>query len=68
MPINNLKNIVKSESEKVGLSEEICLRYLTERIRYDLGEREIEGFMAYAKFLSGLEEIEEVSDLKIYSE
>jgi len=63
-----VKNIARIESEKVGLSEEICLRYLTERIRYDLGEREIKGIIAYAEFLSKLEEIKEVRELEIYSE
>jgi chorismate dehydratase len=63
-----VKQIAKIESEKIGLSEEICLRYMTERIRYDLGEREIQGILTYAKFLAELEETREIHDLQIYSE
>lgn len=68
MGLKLVKKIAKIESEKIGLSEEICLRYMTQRIRYDLGEKEIEGILAYGKFLSELEEIKEVRDLQIYSE
>ena len=68
MGLKLVKKIAKIESENIGLSEEICLRYLTERIRYDLGEREIRGIMAYGKLLGQLEEIKEIKDLQIYSQ
>jgi chorismate dehydratase len=68
MGLKIVKKIAKIESEKLGLKEEICLRYLTERIRYDLGEKEISGILAYRKFLSRLEEIREANDLQVYSE
>lgn len=63
-----VKKIAKLESEKIGFSEEICLRYLTERIRYDLGEKEVTGILTYAKLLSDLDENRRIPDLKIYSE
>ncbi|OGE24774.1 MAG: hypothetical protein A2V51_04710 [Candidatus Dadabacteria bacterium RBG_19FT_COMBO_40_33] len=63
-----VKKIAKIESEKIGFSEEICLRYLTERIRYDLGEKEVTGILTYAKLLSDLDENRRIPDLKIYSE
>jgi predicted solute-binding protein len=68
MGLKIVRRIAKIESEKMGLAEEICLRYLTERIRYDLGEKEINGILTYAKFLSELEEIEAIPGLKFYSE
>jgi chorismate dehydratase len=66
--IRLVEKIAKMESEKLGLGEEICLRYITERIGYDLGEREIDGVLAYSKFLLELNEVREVSNLRIYSE
>jgi len=66
--LRTVKRIARAESAKLGLSEEICLRYLTERIGYDLGEKEIKGIVAYSKFLSQLEEARAISDLQIYSE
>lgn len=66
--IRLVEKIARMESEKLGLREEICLRYITERIRYDLGEREIDGILAYNKFLLELNEVREISNLQIYSE
>lgn len=66
--LQNVERIAKIESRELGLSEEICVRYLTERIRYDLREREINGISAYGKFLGELGEIEKVPNLQIYSE
>lgn len=68
MGMKVVKEIAKIESEKVGLSEEVCLRYMTERIRYDLGEKEIDGILTYGKFLAELEETKAIHDLQIYSE
>lgn len=66
--LRTVKKIARAESIRLGLGEEICLRYLTERIRYDLGEREIKGIVAYSGFLSQIEEARAISDLQIYSE
>ncbi len=63
-----VERIAKAESEKLGFSEEICLRYLTQRIKYDLGEEEVKGISAYTRFLVELGEIEEIHDLRFYSE
>ncbi|MCI0455288.1 MAG: menaquinone biosynthesis protein [Candidatus Dadabacteria bacterium] len=68
MGLKIVKRIVKIESRKIGLGEEICLRYLTERIRYDLGEKEISGILNYAKFLAEFEENGRIPELQIYSE
>jgi len=63
-----INKIAKTESEKIGLGEEICLRYLTERIRYDLGDKEMNGILNYAKLLSELDDDRRIPDLHIYSE
>jgi chorismate dehydratase len=66
--LQNVERIAKIESGELGLSEEICLRYLTERIRYDLREREMKGISAYSKFLGELGEVEKIPNLQNYSE
>jgi len=66
--LENVERIAEIESKKLGLSEEICLRYLTKRIRYDLGEKEIKGISTYGEFLAKLGEIERIPNLQIYSE
>jgi chorismate dehydratase len=63
-----IEKIVKIESKKLELSEEICLRYLTERIKYDLGEKEINGILTYGEFLTKLKEIGKIPSLQVYSE
>lgn len=64
--LKNVERIAKIESEKLGFSEEICLRYLTNRIRYDLGEKEISGILTYGKFLAELEDTQGIPELRIY--
>lgn len=63
-----VEKIAEAESKKLGLSKEICLTYITERIKYDLGEKEIKGILKYAEFLVELGEIRGIPDLKICSE
>lgn len=48
------EKIAIMEAPRMGLSEEVCMEYLTERIRYDLGERELLGVAAYAGYLHEL--------------
>ena len=49
--IKNIDQIIKEESSKLGLSAEICFNYLTKRIRYDLGKKEIEGIKKFGEYL-----------------
>jgi len=49
--IKNIDQIIKEESSKLGLSTEICFNYLTKRIRYDLGKKEIEGIKKFGEYL-----------------
>lgn len=63
-----VEKIARFESGVMGIDEEICFRYLTERIRYDLGESEIEGIIRYSELLSELGESEEISRIEIYSQ
>ena len=44
-----IPEIVRDESEKLGLSEAVCEEYLTRIIRYDLGEREAQGLKTFEK-------------------
>lgn len=59
--------IAKLESVESGIDEETCFKYLTERIMYDLGEKEVEGIVKYSEYLSRLGESEKVSGIKMYS-
>lgn len=58
--------IAKTESVRTGINESVCYKYLTERIKYGLGEREIEAIGRYSEYLSRLGESEEISRIKIY--
>lgn len=60
--------IAEAESNKLGIDYDICLKYLTERIKYDLGEEEIKGIVKYSELLSDLGQAEKISKLDIYSE
>ena len=63
-----VKKIARIQSEKIGLSEDICLRYLTESIHYDLGEREFEAIMTFRDYLSRIEDGDLIEDIHFYSE
>ncbi len=49
--IKNIDQIIKEESSKLGLSTENCFNYLTKRIRYNLGKKEIEGIKKFGEYL-----------------
>lgn len=59
--------IARLESVAAGIDEETCYKYLTERITYDLGEKEIEGMIKYSEYLSRLGESEKISGIRMYS-
>ena len=42
-----IPRIVCEESAKLGLSKEVCEEYLTRIIRYELGEREVQGLKVF---------------------
>jgi chorismate dehydratase len=52
--LKSVREIARLEAKKLNLSEDICLTYLTERIRYNLREKEIEGIMVYRELLHKL--------------
>jgi chorismate dehydratase len=64
--VNLIDKIAKTYAETVNLSEEICYRYLTERIYYDLGDKEIEGINTFRGLLSEIVGNIKNSDLKFY--
>ncbi|NIT13427.1 MAG: hypothetical protein GTN99_04025, partial [Candidatus Dadabacteria bacterium] len=49
--IKNIDKIVQEESTKLGLEPEVCSKYLTKSIRYDLGREEIEGMKKFGEYL-----------------
>lgn len=59
--------IAERESERLGLDENICSVYLRERIKYDLGEKEIEGIIRYSELLSELGLCEKIPGVSIYT-
>ncbi|MBI4228546.1 MAG: menaquinone biosynthesis protein [Deltaproteobacteria bacterium] len=61
-----IKKIAKIYSETINLSEDICYRYLTQRIYYDLGDEEIEGINTFRELLSRIDGNIKNSDLKFY--
>lgn len=59
--------IADIESQKLGISYDICYTYLTDRIRYDLGDEEIKGMIKYSELLEELGEADKISDLSLYT-
>ena len=45
--LRNIDTIATTESRRLGLPVELCHDYLADRIRYDLGEREIAGLTLF---------------------
>lgn len=64
--LKNIDKIAKDYAVKVNLSEEICYKYLTERIYYDLGDNEIKGIDTFRGLLSEFVGDIKNSDLKFY--
>lgn len=60
--------IARRESGRLGLEEKICNVYLSQRIKYDLGEKEIDGIIRYSELLSELGECEKISGVNIYTQ
>ena len=63
-----IDEIAYVESRKLGINCNICVTYLKDRIKYDLGEQEIKGIIKYSELLSELDQAEKISGLDIYSE
>jgi len=60
--------IAEIESNKLGIDYEICLKYLSDRIKYKLGDEEIKGIIKYSELLSELDQAEKISSLNLYHE
>lgn len=60
--------IAQIESEKLGIDYEICLKYLSDRIKFDLGDDEIKGIFKYSALLSQIGQAQEITKLDIYSD
>ena len=59
--------ICEVESEKLGISYDNCYKYLTDRIRYDLGDEEINGLVKYSEMLEDIGEADRITDLNFYT-
>lgn len=59
--------IADIESQKLGINYDICYKYLTDRIRYDLGKQEIRGLVKYSELLEELGEADKIIDLNFYT-
>lgn len=64
--LKHINKIAKTYSETVNLSEDICYKYLTEKIHYDLGDEEIAGIETFRNLLSKIVGDIKHSDLKFY--
>jgi len=63
-----IDKIAEIESTKLGIDYEICFKYLTDRIKYGLGDEEIKGMIRYSELLSELDQAEKISSLKLYQQ
>ena len=63
-----IKEISRSLSGSAGISTEFCINYLTKRIRYDLGEKEIRGLVKYSEYLEDLGYCAKLDSLDFYSQ
>jgi chorismate dehydratase len=52
--IRLVKSIAAAESQRLQLSQERCLHYLTNSIRYNLGNEEIKGLQAFYHYAVSL--------------
>jgi len=68
MGLELVKKIAKIYSDKISLNEDICYRYLTERIEYDLGNQEVQGINAFRDLLSRVDSRIKNSHLRFYEE
>jgi len=66
--LDNIDKIAGIESAKLSIDCDICRTYLSDRIKYDLGEAEIKGIIKYSQLLAELDQAEEITKLAIYSE
>lgn len=64
--LSNLKRIAKLGARKTGLSEAICFKYISQRIKYDLGEDGIRGIIKYSQLLSELGICDRITEFRIY--
>lgn len=62
-----IPEIAESLSGKIDVSTEFCINYLSNRIKYDLGRREIEAITRYSEYLSELGYCDKVQELNFYS-
>ncbi len=50
----SIDEICKKEHEKIGIDFELCKNYISNRIRYDLGDPEVRGIQKFAGYLNDI--------------
>ena len=66
MGMEHLDEICMAEYEKIGVSPEFCKNYLSNRIRYDLGEEEVRGIIKFAEYIKDIGINAEFDKLEFY--
>ncbi|MHC4197598.1 MAG: menaquinone biosynthetic enzyme MqnA/MqnD family protein [Planctomycetota bacterium] len=64
--LEELVTIALKESGILGLEPELCIRYLTECIRYDLGDDEIEGLQLFCDYTSKMGLVPDGAGIDLY--
>lgn len=64
--LNLAEEISNIEHKQIGVSKEFCYSYISGRIGYDLGEKEIEGILSFSNFLCELGISQKITELDFY--
>ncbi len=65
--MQDVEKIASKESKVIDIPEDACLRYLTERIFYNLGPNERKGILKYNEYLNKMGEVELITELNFCS-
>lgn len=64
--MERIDEICENEHERLGISFDFCKKYVSERIRYDLGEEEIRGIEKFSDYLKEIGISVEFDKLDLY--
>jgi len=59
--------IAEQQSRIINIPKEVCLKYISSRIGYDLGEEEFKGIIEYSRLLDKLSISKSISHIEVYS-
>jgi chorismate dehydratase len=66
MGLSRIDRIIDEESKKLGISSELCRDYFEKRVYYELGEKELEGLLAFYSLANKEGYLEKVPELRFY--